>query len=244
VDHRTPRGRYRGRRRVPTPPRSRYAAVVTTAFVGAGVVALGTSHAMPDLKGQNALAGFDSGSVSATGSTDLADRQRQVAERASRSDTRGTTIAVSQQPGQDLWVAPLHTNYQMSSPFGQRWGVLHPGVDLTAVEGTQYFAASSGTVILARYNGGYGYNIMIQHDDGAVSVYGHSSKLLVKEGQHVEAGQLIGLTGNTGFSTGPHLHFEIRVGGKPIEPLAFMRAHGVDVIDHIEVVKGGVLPQD
>jgi murein DD-endopeptidase MepM/ murein hydrolase activator NlpD len=243
VDHRTPRGRYRGRRRAPTPPRSRYAAVVTTAFVGAGVVALGTSHAMPDLKGQNALAGFDSGSVTAS-STDLADRQQQVADRASRSDPRGTTIAVSQQPGQDLWVAPLHTNYQMSSPFGQRWGVLHPGVDLTAVEGTQYFAASSGTVILARYNGGYGYNVMIEHQGGAVTVYGHSSKLMVKEGQYVEAGQLLGLTGNTGFSTGPHLHFEIRVNGKAIEPTAFMRQHGVDMRNRALVVKGGVLPQD
>ena len=196
--------------------------------MGAGVVALGTSHAMPDLKGQNALAGFDSGSVSASGSTDLADRQNQVAERASRSDPRGTTIAVSQQPGQDLWVSPLHTNYQMSSPFGQRWGVLHPGVDLTAVEGTQYFAASSGTVILARYNGGYGYNVMVQTADGTAIVYGHSSKLLVKEGQQVRAGQLLGLTGNTGFSTGPHCHFSVLLNGTDfVDPVPWLAQRGL-----------------
>jgi murein DD-endopeptidase MepM/ murein hydrolase activator NlpD len=84
----------------------------------------------------------------------------------------------------------------------------------------------------------------VQTADGVVIVYGHSSKLLVKEGQQVRAGQLLGLTGNTGFSTGPHLHFEIRVGGKPIEPLAFMRKRGVDVRRHVEVAKGGILPTD
>jgi murein DD-endopeptidase MepM/ murein hydrolase activator NlpD len=241
-----PPGRYRGRRRVPTPPRSRYAAVVTTAVVGAGVVALGTSAALPDLKGQTTLGGSDSTSVSAAGGigggNELAERQQTVANRASRGHTRDTALSISQQPGQDIWLLPLRTGYDVSSRFGPRWGVLHPGVDLTAVEGTPYYAAGAGTVILARYNGGYGYNVMIQHDDGVVSVYGHSSKLIVKEGQRVQAGDLLGLTGNTGFSTGPHLHFEIRVNGKAIEPLAFMRKHGVDVAARVEVAKGGVLP--
>jgi len=247
VDHRSPRGTYRGRRRAPTPPRGRYAAVVATAVVGAGVVALGSSTALPDLKGQTTLGALDITALDSSSGigNDLAARQTQVADRASRSTTaRTVSLQTGQQPGQDLWLLPLRTNYDLSSPFGARWGTLHPGVDLTAVEGTQYFSVADGTVILARYNGGYGYNVMVQTADGVVIVYGHSSKLLVKEGQQVRAGQLLGLTGNTGFSTGPHLHFEIRVGGKPIEPLAFMRKRGVDVRRHVEVAKGGVLPAD
>jgi murein DD-endopeptidase MepM/ murein hydrolase activator NlpD len=248
VDHRSPRGRYRGRRRVPPPPRNRYAAVVAMAAVGAGVVALG-SNALPDLKdGQTALGELDARAFEAStggigGGTAVDDRAPQP-DRATRGTARTTTtLTISQQPARtDLWLLPLHTNYAMSSPFGERWGTLHPGVDLTAVEGTQYYAVAPGKVIVARYNGGYGYNVMIEHDGGAVSVYGHSSKLIVKEGQQVEAGQLLGLTGNTGFSTGPHLHFEIRVDGKAIEPTSFMRKHGVDLRSRTEVAKGGVLP--
>jgi murein DD-endopeptidase MepM/ murein hydrolase activator NlpD len=213
------------------------------------VVALGSSTALPDLKGQTTLgaldvAAFDSSTAGIGSGTGVAERDKQVADRANRSTTRTTSLQVGQQPGQDIWLLPLRTGYDVSSPFGARWGTLHPGVDLTAVEGTRYFSVAEGTVILARYNGGYGYNVMVQHADGVVVVYGHSSKLLVKEGQHVVAGQLLGLTGNTGFSTGPHLHFEIRVGGRPIEPLAFMRKHGVDIRQRVEVAKGGVLPVD
>jgi murein DD-endopeptidase MepM/ murein hydrolase activator NlpD len=220
--------------------------VVTTAVVGAGVVALGTSSALPDLKGQTTLGGVDASSVSAAGGIgggkEVAERQQTVANRASRAKARDISLSISQQPGQDIWLLPLRAGYDVSSRFGPRWGVLHPGVDLTAVEGTPYYAVGSGTVILARYNGGYGYNVMIQHDNGAVTVYGHSSKLIVKEGQRVQAGDLLGLTGNTGFSTGPHLHFEIRVNGKAIEPMAFMRKRGVDIAARVEVAKGGVLP--
>jgi murein DD-endopeptidase MepM/ murein hydrolase activator NlpD len=197
---------------------------------------------MPDLKGQ--ATGYDSGNVTAAGNAALADRQKQVADRASRSDPRGTSIAVSQQPGQDLWQLPIRGNYAISSVFGPRWGVLHPGTDLAVPEGTPVYAANAGTVILCRWNGGYGNNVMIQHDDGVVSVYGHGSRLLCKEGQQVRAGDLIMLSGNTGFSTGPHLHFELRRDNKPFDAVPFMRQHGVDLPTHVEVVKGGVLPSD
>lgn len=237
MDHRPPSGRYRGRRRVPTPPRTRYAAVVTTAFVGAGVVALGAGHAMPDLKGQGGYAALDGGLDGAAG--DLTDRQALL-DRSSRSLDRTAPVATSEQSAPDYWQLPLRT-YTVSSPFGARWGTLHPGVDLACAEGTPYYAPAAGTVILARWNGGYGYNVMIDHGGGVVSVYGHSSKLLVKEGQRVKAGDLLGLTGNTGYSFGAHLHYEIRINDKPIDPVPFMRQHGVDVAKHIEVVNGGVL---
>ena len=242
MDHRTPRSHYRGRRRVVTPPRARYAAAVGAAVVGAGVVALGASHTLPDLKAEVNLGTLNAGRVSA----DLADRQPNLADRASRSDPRGdsTSIAVSQQPGQDLWQLPVRGNYTISSVFGPRWGVLHPGTDLAVPEGTPVYAANAGTVILSRWNGGYGYNVMIQHDDGVVSVYGHGSKLLCQEGRQVRAGDLLMLSGNTGFSTGPHLHFELRRSDKPFDAVPFMRVHGVDLPTHVEVVKGGVLPSD
>jgi murein DD-endopeptidase MepM/ murein hydrolase activator NlpD len=206
------------------------------------VVALGTSQALPDSKGQ---VGFEASNATAAGSVtgagDLADRQRQV---ASRSDSRSTTVAVSQQPGQDLWQLPIRGNYTISSVFGPRWGVLHPGTDLAVPEGTPVYAANAGTVILCRWNGGYGFNVMIQHDDGVVSVYGHGSRLLCHEGQQVRAGDLVMLSGNTGFSTGPHLHFELRRDNKPFDAVPFMRAHGVDLPTRVEVVTGGVLPHD
>nr|WP_240939982.1 M23 family metallopeptidase [Planosporangium flavigriseum] len=127
--------------------------------------------------------------------------------------------------------------------FGPRWGVLHPGTDLAVPVGTPLYAANAGTVILARWNGGYGYSVQIQHDDGVVSIYGHASKLICKEGTRVAAGELVALSGNSGYSTGPHLHFELRRNDKPFDAMPFMRQHGVDLAKHIEVVNGGVLDQ-
>ena len=237
MQHRPPAGSYRGRRRVPTAPRSRYAAVVTTAFVGAGVVALGAG-ALPDLK----TAGYSSGDALTPTSlaSDLVERQKAVADRASRADDRSVPMTTASQGAPDYWQLPLKS-YSISSGFGYRWGRLHAGVDLAVPHGTPIYAAAAGTVILSRWYGGYGYCVIIQHDDGVVSLYGHQSKLIATEGQRVDAGQLIGLSGNTGHSFGDHLHFEIRINDVPTEPLAFMRQHGVDVSKHVEILNGGQL---
>ena len=223
---------------MPTPPRSRYAAVVTTAFIGAGVVALGTSAALPDLKS----AGYASTDTLAVGpgAGDLADRQKTVADRASRANDRSAPMTTANQLAPDFWQLPLR-GYDISSGYGFRWGRLHAGVDLAAPYGTPIYAAASGTVIMARWYGGYGNCVMIQHDDGVVSVYGHQSKMVAVEGQRIAAGQLVGLIGNTGHSFGNHLHFEIRINDVPTEPMAFMRKHGVDVGKHVEIVTGGQL---
>jgi murein DD-endopeptidase MepM/ murein hydrolase activator NlpD len=76
--------------------------------------------------------------------------------------------------------------------------------------------------------GGYGRAIRLLHDDGTVSVYGHLSQILVSDGARVEAGEQIGEEGNTGHSTGPHLHFEIRIGGTPVDPMDWLRERGID----------------
>jgi murein DD-endopeptidase MepM/ murein hydrolase activator NlpD len=197
--------------------------VVTTAFVGAGVVALGTGAAMPDAKATPQTLSADS--------AELRDRAA-AADRASRDLDRGPTSSVNV-PAPDLWLLPLR-DYQFTSPFGQRWGKLHAGVDLARPEGTPYHAARNGVVKLARWNGGYGYCVIIDHGNGVETVYGHSSKLLVKEGQVVQAGEPLGLVGNTGYSFGAHLHFEIHINGQPTDPVAYLRRHNVDIPRGVE----------
>ena len=217
--------RYRGRRRVPTPPRSRYAVVVTTAFVGAGVVALG-AHSLPDAKtvSSSALAAdLKNAAATSQEATDRADD----ADRASRGNDRGALESTMADTA-DTWLLPLH-GYNFTAPYGMRWGKMHAGIDLAAAEGTPYSAIHSGTVTKAGWYGGYGYCVIVKHTDGTESIYGHSSKLLVKEGQQVKAGDQLGLVGNTGHSYGPHLHLEIHVNGEPKDPIPWLYAKGVDI---------------
>lgn len=111
-----------------------------------------------------------------------------------------------------------------TSGFGWRWGRIHAGIDIAAPIGTPILAAASGVVEYSAWNdGGYGNMIDIRHADGTITRYAHMNELYVKEGQTVSQGQTIGAMGSTGFSTGPHLHFEIRPnGGSAIDPMAFL----------------------
>jgi murein DD-endopeptidase MepM/ murein hydrolase activator NlpD len=222
------RDKYRGRRRVPSPPRSRYVGVVTSALVGAGIVALGAGAAVPDAKADvNSLDGTDSVSQAELDRTLAAD----AASRSDRSAGPNTSTTATQ----DGWLLPVR-DYTFSSPFGASWGKLHSGVDLAIREGTPYTAVHGGKVILAQWYGGYGYCVMVDHGDGLVTVYGHSSRLLVKPGDTVKAGQILGLVGSTGHSTGPHLHLEIHVDGKAVDPVPWFKQHGVDLKLQMESV--------
>lgn len=111
-----------------------------------------------------------------------------------------------------------------TSGFGWRWGRIHAGIDIAAPIGTPILAAASGTVEFAGWSdGGYGNMIDIRHADGTITRYAHMNDLYVKEGQTVSQSQTIGAMGSTGFSTGPHLHFEIRPnGGSAIDPMVFL----------------------
>ena len=172
-------------------------------------------------------------------SAELQDRAA-TADRASRDLDRGATTTIDQ-PAADYWVLPVH-DYQFTSDFGERWGRLHAGVDLAKPEGTQYHAAHAGVVKLASWNGGYGNCVIIDHGNGIETIYGHASKLLVKVGQKVEAGQVLGLVGNTGYSFGAHLHFEVHVNGKATDPVPFLKRHGIDIPRQVETIDGNVLP--
>lgn len=110
----------------------------------------------------------------------------------------------------------------VTSPFGWRWGRMHEGIDIGAWSGDPISASAGGTVILASVLGGYGNCVMIDHGDGYVTVYAHQSEILVSEGDTVSRGETIGLVGSTGSSTGPHLHFEIRLGGVAYDPVSFL----------------------
>jgi murein DD-endopeptidase MepM/ murein hydrolase activator NlpD len=109
-----------------------------------------------------------------------------------------------------------------SSPFGVRGASFHPGMDICNVVGTPIKAAKGGTVLTAGWNGAYGMSVDIDHGGGVVTRYAHCSKVLVRAGQSVEAGQLIAKMGSTGRSTGPHLHFEVRIQDRAVNPASFL----------------------
>ncbi len=122
------------------------------------------------------------------------------------------------------WNTP--TAGSLTSGFGPRWGRLHAGVDSAAPIGTPIYAAQGGTVLAAGPASGYGQWVRLDHGGGITTTYGHVSAYLVQVGQAVQGGQLIALVGNEGHSTGPHLHFQVEVGGSPVDPVAFYAAHG------------------
>lgn len=108
---------------------------------------------------------------------------------------------------------------RFTSGFGKRWGRMHKGVDWACPVGTNVLASSEGVVEYADWSSGYGYNVIIDHPDGRKTRYCHLSKTLVTAGDHVVQGQQIALSGNTGHSTGPHVHFEIFINGTQVNPL-------------------------
>mmetsp|Transcript_1873 Transcript_1873/g.3213 ORF Transcript_1873/g.3213 Transcript_1873/m.3213 type:complete len:139 (+) Transcript_1873:935-1351(+) len=108
--------------------------------------------------------------------------------------------------------------YWVSSEFGPRWGRNHEGVDMAANQGTPIFAAQDGVIEYADWQGGYGKLLTLSHGGGYQTRYGHCHELVGKRGQKVKAGDMIGTVGNTGQSTGPHLHFEVRKNGKALNP--------------------------
>jgi murein DD-endopeptidase MepM/ murein hydrolase activator NlpD len=129
-------------------------------------------------------------------------------------------VASPGRPARFRW--PVDTP-RVTSTFGTRWGRPHEGIDLTAPIGTPVFAADAGEVV---YSGarvrGYGNMIVLKHADELMTVYAHNSVLLVKVGERVGAGQRLGLTGQSGHVTGPHLHFEVRRGQTPRDPLPYL----------------------
>ncbi|OLF18111.1 M23 family metallopeptidase [Actinophytocola xanthii] len=146
--------------------------------------------------------------------------------------TAGTTSAAMGVPtGAQSAVQPggwtLPAQGRVSSEYGPRWGTQHRGVDIAAVTGTPVGAASAGVVRDASWRGGYGKAVVIDHGNGVSTLYGHNSELLVRPGDRVQAGQTVAKVGSTGDSTGPHLHFEVMVDGKKVDPRPWLEQRGV-----------------
>ena len=112
---------------------------------------------------------------------------------------------------------------RFSSGFAMRWGKMHKGVDWACGTGTPVFASCGGTVVRADYSGSYGYVVYINHPDGRQTRYAHNSKLACHVGQQVKQGEVIAYSGSTGNSTGPHVHFEILIGGTQVNPLKYLQ---------------------
>jgi len=156
----------------------------------------------------------------------IAEQQKiaqQKALEAARAKTASKNVII---PGTGIFALP--SDAPTSSPFGWRihpilgYRRFHAGLDFAAGYGSTIRAADSGTVIFAGWYGGYGKAVIISHSKGITTLYGHTSELYISEGQTVQKGQAIAAVGSTGLSTGPHLHFEVRRDGTPVDPANYL----------------------
>jgi murein DD-endopeptidase MepM/ murein hydrolase activator NlpD len=216
---------YRGRRRLPKLPSKRYFAVISTAALAAGAVAVASHIVLPD-------------DLSANETLALSDRLA-AADEAARDRDYGPAITIDTDAA-DVWLLPLRYRYTITTEFEMRWGSMHFGVDLAAPEGTPIYATHAGTVIMAEWFGGYGNCVQIDNGNGITTIFGHASALNVVRGQQVKAGDVIAWVGNTGYSFGAHLHYEVLVNNGQYDPIQFMRERGVDLIKRTEEATGGV----
>ena len=153
-----------------------------------------------------------------------AARAAAAAAAAQSSGGQGASDNWVQGTGQLGW--PV--SGEITSPYGYRvhpiWGttIYHSGIDIGVDEGTPVHAADGGVVVWSGWMGGYGYAVVIDHGNGLSTLYGHNSELAVDEGQSVAKGQVISYAGSTGNSTGPHVHFEVRANGDPVDPMGYL----------------------
>ncbi len=141
-----------------------------------------------------------------------------AAQSAASAPATGAAAPAASSSGQLGWpvAGPV------TSGYGSRWGRMHEGIDIAVGSGTPVHAAAAGTVVYAGWMEGYGNLIVIDHGNGLSTAYAHNSSLIVGQGAVVGTGYVIALSGSTGHSTGPHVHFEVRVNGAPVDPLGYL----------------------
>lgn len=163
---------------------------------------------------------------------------QEAAERAQRKRERARearAARAAERAALTRYVAPVAGSHVATGygVGGAMWSSgRHTGVDFHAALGTPVRAVAAGEVVEAGWSGSYGYRVVIRHDDGMYTQYGHLSSVSVPAGTRVAPGRQIGLSGSTGNSSGPHLHFEVRTGpdyGADVAPLVYLREHGVDI---------------
>ncbi|NLU82560.1 M23 family metallopeptidase [Rhodococcus sp. HNM0569] len=243
----------RGAHRVPTPPsalkgRAAVLAVAAGAVVAAGQAATSqggnsdhsevalASDGADDTAEPQAAQFSDGAAPAASGSSapqvlnianpnDLSQFGNLLAKGQAFSDERAAREAASRKP---LFVLPAVGTF--TSTFGSRWGTIHGGVDIAGPIGTPILAVADGEVIDSGPASGFGMWVRLLHSDGTITVYGHINESTVSVGQKVMAGDQIATMGNRGFSTGPHLHFEVHLNGdQKIDPLPWLASRGISL---------------
>lgn len=160
----------------------------------------------------------DEGSIASMRRAETRIRRQIAAASTPAVSGGGGGGPVKRGSGRLVWPA----DGQFTSPFGPRWGRLHAGIDIAVPTGTPVRAADSGTVTIAGWTGGYGNYVCVDVGGGLTVCGAHNSSLKVRVGQRVARGDVVALSGNTGNSTGPHVHFETRVGGVPRDPMTYL----------------------
>jgi murein DD-endopeptidase MepM/ murein hydrolase activator NlpD len=178
------------------------------------VVKSSRTHALYETKAQEQAAQRESDAIQAASA---AIEAKIRAATSAPNDNPSGTVATPSAAGL-IW--PVQG--PITSPFGPRWGGFHPGIDIGIPEGTPIHAAAAGTVIYCGWESGYGNLVVLDHHNGLATAYAHQSRIAVGCNQNVDQGQVIGYSGCTGFCTGPHLHFEVRVDGSPVDPLGYL----------------------
>ena len=140
--------------------------------------------------------------------------------RSAQSAAAAASVAPSRSVSSSGFIWPVHG--VVTSGYGWRWGRMHEGIDIAVSSGTPVVAAASGTIIVAGWMGGYGNLVVVDHGNGIATAYGHNNTVTVGVGQAVAQGQLIAYSGSTGHSTGPHVHFEVRVNGAAVDPFGYL----------------------
>jgi murein DD-endopeptidase MepM/ murein hydrolase activator NlpD len=243
-----PAGRHRRHRNRPTRRTVNLTGVATLASTGVGILATPALAAAPagieqialtravvigetladqvEAQAQAQQQAAEEAAAEAAAKKAEAEAEREAAERAAREAERKRLTS---------YVAPVAAP-QVTTAYragGGAWSSgSHTGIDLRAAFGTSVRAVGSGAVVEVGWDGSYGNSIVIKMNDGTYTQYGHLSYLGVSVGQTVTPGQQIGLSGSTGNSTGPHLHFEARTTpdyGSDIDPVAYLRSHGVGI---------------
>jgi murein DD-endopeptidase MepM/ murein hydrolase activator NlpD len=205
----------------------------TSNFMAAGTAAgiAGTVH--EQAVGQKAAAAKAEAKAKADAKAKAAKAKADAKAKAAAKKKAAAAAAAHRKALKASWVTPT-TGYKLGAGYAQagpHWIHTHSGQDFVVNSGTKVRAAHGGTVVTAGWGGAYGNNIVIKNGSHLYTQYGHLSHIGVHVGEHVNTAEKIGLSGSTGNSTGPHLHFEVRSTpyyGSSVEPLHFLRAHGVN----------------
>lgn len=170
----------------------------------------------------------EKGAAFAALTSDIAELERQERNLEEQSQALAAIITGNSGSGGGTGSMMWPVNGTVTSGFGWRIHpilgrrVFHTGIDIAAASGTPIWAADGGTVVYATWVSGYGNTVALDHGGGISTLYAHQSSVAVSYGEKVKKGQVIGYVGSTGYSTGPHLHFEVRVNGSPVDPMGYL----------------------